>query len=496
MRPDIKKRDYNRGRQLEEKVAAYIEKNHMIKAGDKILTGLSGGADSVCLFYMLLSLRKRFDFSFEAVHVNHMLRRTAGRDEDFVAEICSKEGICLHREQVDVTALAKKEGMTLEEAGRKARYEIFRRLASERGAVSIGVAHHANDQAETILFHLCRGSGIEGLAGMRPVRGEIIRPLLCLERAEIEEYLRIHDISYVTDETNEDNAYSRNRLRNCILPELDETICHGTISHIARTGEVVSEAFDYLEGQIQKAFESCREGKVGDEAQYHSLKLLTQPLQSLHPYLQKEVIRLAVYSVSGSKKDISEVHVRGVLNLLAAQTGSQCHLPYQIRVSKSYHRLIFEKEMGQEKAGGGEPDSGKPEFFRPISREQLEQGQEGLLCPLPDGRKLAFRLLPYDKAADIPRNSCTKWLDYDKIEEPLLVRTPEEGDFFYFNDKNRKFVKDYMVNEKIPLGERDKSVLVLSGNHMLYFPGRRISNYFKVDDYTKRILEIKVQEDE
>lgn len=497
MKPDMTKRDYNRSRQLEEQVTAYMEKHHMINTGDKVLVGLSGGADSVCLFYMLLTLREKFDFSMEAVHVNHLLRTSARRDEDYVTELCRKEGILLHTEHVDVTALAKKEGLTLEEAGRNARYGIFRKLAEERGGAKIAVAHHANDQAETILFHLCRGSGLEGMAGMRPVRGEIIRPLLCLGREEITEYLGIYGISYMTDETNADNAYSRNMLRNCVLPRLTESICQGTVSHIAHTGEVVSEAFDYLQAQMQQAFESCiGERKESDNLMQNlmtetekqeslPLELSIPSLESLHPYLQKEVIRLAISRISGSKKDISEVHVRAVLKLLNAQTGSSSHLPYRIKVSRSYDYLIFEQGENREKC----------DVFYEISREQLELGNKCTECTLKDGRLLSFRVLPYDKNADIPQNPYTKWLDYDKIEKSLLVRTLEEGDFFYFNDKNRKFVKDYMVNEKIPLRERDKTMLVMSGSHMLYFPGRRISNYYKVDDHTIRVLEIRLQED-
>ena len=157
-------------KEIEEKVLSYVEKHHMLAAGDHVLCGLSGGADSVCLLYLLLAMKKHIPITITAVHVNHRLREEADADEAFAKELCSKLGLPFYREEADVKALAKAEGMTLEEAGRMARYQIFAQLASKLKATKIAVAHHANDQAETLLFHLCRGSGLTGLVGMRPVR--------------------------------------------------------------------------------------------------------------------------------------------------------------------------------------------------------------------------------------------------------------------------------------------------------------------------------------
>lgn len=149
-------------KEIEEKVLSYVEKHRMLAAGDHVLCGLSGGADSVCLLYLLLAMKKHIPITITAVHVNHRLREEADADEAFAKELCSKLGLPFYREEADVKALAKAEGMTLEEAGRMARYQIFAQLASKLKATKIAVAHHANDQAETLLFHLCRGSGLDG----------------------------------------------------------------------------------------------------------------------------------------------------------------------------------------------------------------------------------------------------------------------------------------------------------------------------------------------
>ena len=199
----------------------------MIKPGDLILAGVSGGADSVCLFFLLLSLREKLSFEMAVIHVNHKLRETAERDESFVRQLCETHHVPFFAKCVDVAALAGKQGLSVEEAARKARYAAFYERAQLIGSggripVRLALAHHENDQAETVLFHLFRGSSLTGLRGMKPVRQQedltVIRPMLCVNRQEIEDYLSAHHLSYVTDETNADNRYARNRIRNEILP--------------------------------------------------------------------------------------------------------------------------------------------------------------------------------------------------------------------------------------------------------------------------------------
>ena len=475
------------GRQLESKVSAFMEEFHMLQAGDKVLVGLSGGADSVCLFYVLLSLLGGIGCAVEAVHVNHGLRESATRDEVFVRELCAKEGVPLYVRFADVGVLAKENGMSLEEAGRKARYEIFDQVANQTGAARIATAHHANDQAETILFHLCRGSGLRGIAGIYPVRGRLIRPLLTTGRDEIEAYLAQRGLCYMTDETNADTAFSRNRIRHDILPALSKEICSTSTEHIAATGETVREALSYLDRQIREAFLMCTGYR--EETKKQCLVLHLPAFEKLHPYIQKEVLLCCMYEMTGSKKDISRVHVEALLNLIALQTGSMRQLAHGLTVIKSYDTLLFYGAKDAPEPYGSVEAAESGNVLLVAGKEEL---LSGVSCLLADGRKVVLRVFEYEKNVEVPRKAYTKWLDYDKIETPLTIRTPREGDFFYFDDKNRKSVKAYMVNEKIPAQERKQQLVVAEGNHVLYFLGRRISNYYKVSGQTKTILEITV----
>lgn len=451
---------------------------HMINPGEKVLLGLSGGADSVCLFFVLLALKEEFSFTLEAVHVNHGMRKTAERDEQFVKELCAKEQVPLHIAHENVVMLAKEWNMSPEETGREVRYRFFEDVAKQIGAAKIAVAHHGNDSAETMLFHLCRGTGIDGLCGIRPVRDSIIRPLLCVGREQIEDYLRVCEKTYMTDETNRDNRYSRNQIRNGILPKLEE-VCHGATQHMVRTGEILAMASDYLKEQVEEVAKDRIDVKDHDRG---CITLLCEHWEMLHVYMQSELIRRCISLLAGSRKDISKVHVDAVGQLVGLQVGSKCDLPYNIRAEKSYDRIIFQKNPVREEM---QADT----FCVRLTEEQLS---EGICVDLPDGKTVELKVEDFDPKEVIPTKTYTKWLDYDKIEEAVTIRFPQSGDYFYFDNKNRKYVKDYMVNEKIPAADRSRSVLIASGNQMLYFVGRRICYRVKTDETTKRILKITV----
>ena len=201
-----------------ERVRAYAEKYQMIRPGDRIVAGISGGADSVCLLFLLRELCREKGAGLFAVHVNHGLRGAeAGEDEAYVRKLCGELKVPLRVFSFDVRGRAREEHLTLEEAGRLCRYEAFEEEAERIGGTRIAVAHHAGDQAETVLFQLFRGSGLKGLAGIRPVRDNVIRPLLCTGREEIEAWLTERGIEWRTDSTNLTTDYTRNRIRGEIL---------------------------------------------------------------------------------------------------------------------------------------------------------------------------------------------------------------------------------------------------------------------------------------
>lgn len=465
------------GKKLEN-IKEFMNKFHMTQPGEKVLVGLSGGADSVCLFFVLLALKEQLGIELGAVHVNHCLRESADHDELFVSNLCREKGIVLYTYKIDVAARAESERISTEEAGRNARYECFEDAMKKSGAVKVAVAHHKNDCAETMLFHLGRGTGLQGLAGIRPVRDRIIRPLLCLEKSEIEAYLSECGQAYVTDETNASSEYSRNRMRMEVLPVLSD-ICPGAVEHIAFAGEMLTEVSDYLKEQTEEAFEACVSVPCKEMDVLH---LSLEKVSGLHSCLQKEVIRECLFRMAGSRRDIGRVHVETVCGLASLQVGRKVSLPYGVEVEKSYDVLVFRKcDLKNETDNTG--------FYTEVYLN--EAGQEAEIC-LPDGKVMSLHVFSYNGNCEIPSKPYTKWLDYDKIKKPLVVRNVSDRDFFYFDDKNRKYVKDYMVNEKIPRTQRAGSIVVAEGDHMLYFVGKRISNSVLVDDKTKRILEITV----
>ena len=208
-----------------ERVRAYVKKYHMLQEKDHVIAGVSGGADSVCLLFMLVKLQKEMRFGLTVVHIHHGLRgESADADENYVRALCEKLDVELLAFHEDVGRYAKEQKLTLEEAGRNVRRHIFEEVCHRKNGTRIALAHHQNDNAETLLWNLSRGCGLKGIGGISPVDGKYIRPLLGVRRQEIEEYLKENNIDYCTDETNLEDHYTRNRLRNHVIPYLEREI--------------------------------------------------------------------------------------------------------------------------------------------------------------------------------------------------------------------------------------------------------------------------------
>ena len=262
---------------LKEKVLSYIRTHNMLAPGQRVVAGLSGGADSVCLLSLLADLREEYSLELRAVHVHHGLRgEEADRDAAFSRELCRSLGVPFSLAFVNVKEEAGKRRISEEEAGRILRYQVFEREAgrweqelrrektaepagSQPESVKIAVAHHGDDSAETILYQLFRGSGLKGLSGIPPARGNIIRPLLCAERREIIAYLEEKGLPFVTDSTNLENDYARNKIRNQILPMAVQEINQGAADHIRRAGELIGEADRFFEERAERMLETLLE---------------------------------------------------------------------------------------------------------------------------------------------------------------------------------------------------------------------------------------------
>ena len=292
---------------LEMKVWEYIREHEMISEGDKIVVGLSGGADSVFLFFIMLGLKERMNVEFVCVHVHHGIRgEEADRDKRFVEELCREYGIVERTFCYKVKEIVKERRISEEEVGRILRYESFRKVMTELAYNKIAVAHNLGDQAETIIHHLCRGSGLDGLAGIEPVTGEIIRPLLCLDKKEIERWLTQKGKEWKVDSTNLTGDYTRNRIRGEVLPLLEDKVNKEAVAHIAACGEALLEVKRYINKRGIEAYHKMVEEKEGE------IGILLEEWEKEDVVIQKKVWILAIEKMASGRKDITSKHIQAL----------------------------------------------------------------------------------------------------------------------------------------------------------------------------------------
>ena len=465
---------------IEKKVLTHIRQQDMLCQGETVLLGVSGGADSVCLLVILCALAGELGIKLHVAHVNHGVREEAEADSRYVEKLCRELGVPFSLQKIHMNALAEEWKCSSEEAGRKARYAFFEELGREIHAGKIAVAHNMGDCSETMLFHLFRGSGLSGLSGIRPVRGRIIRPLLCLERREIEEYLRQKGISYCHAKTNDEDTYTRNRIRHHILPYAEAEIVTGTTRNIYEAARHIAQMQDFLEAQTEQLW-----GVVVLYEGNTRVELDVREMVKLHEVLQKEILRKVVGMLAGGCKDITREHIDSLYFLMQEEGNRQVYLPYHIRGERSYERLLV--YVAEEKKASAEEINIDKETLNTTPVQYTFAGTTLELC-----------VRSYDgNMQDIPQNQYTKWLDYDKIKGILKIRHRINGD--YFSVKNgdgmgRKKLKDYLIDEKVPRQMREQIPLIAEEHHVLWLIPYRISEYFKVSSQTRKILQITVKE--
>ena len=342
------------------KVLSFIRENDLISRGDNVVIGLSGGADSVSLLTVLYGLKRLLGIELCAVHVNHGLRGAeAERDELFCNTLCKKLHI-YEAVHADVSAYAKEHGLTEEEAGRIIRYHAYeetgRHFIGKTGGVRLltAVAHHADDQAETILFNMLRGSGLKGLGGMQPRRGNIIRPLLCVGKGEIVEWLDKKGMDYVTDSTNLENDHTRNRIRNIIMPELKVSVNTRAAEHIAAVGKRIYEAEEYIRSEakafiMQQQAEASAEGigvNKGSVTTKKTVRLGQSKLKEKPQIFRIYVIIEALKLLGVPLKDWGDRHFQDIDKMLFMGNGAHTDLPKGASADNGY-RETFISYAGQ-----------------------------------------------------------------------------------------------------------------------------------------------------
>lgn len=485
-----------------EKIRDYIKLHHMVERGDRIVMGISGGADSVALLLALNRMKKEMEIELFAVHVNHGIREEAAEDAEYVKQLCETCRIPFYLFEADIPTMAKEKKKTEEEMGRVFRYQSFCQIMEQVKADKLAVAHHMGDQAETVLFHLIRGTDLSGMAGMRPVadylmekgaddyvRYKIIRPLLGFRKKELVDWLNEENVTWMEDKTNADNTYARNRIRNQVVPVLEE-INVQAVSHVA---EFASRMAGY-----QSFFHQCvneyllKEVKTV-ETEKRSCETDRFLLKKQAEVLAKGIIYEMLGMVCGVRKDFFSEHIQAVYDLLDKQSGKKVMLPFQMEAEISYEKLIIRKCFVKERGCSGwkqEIDI-KELFERGEKRVSLPQGG----CLVMQVKTVEEIRLEGDKNflndARISKNNYTKFFDCDTIKDTLYVRTPEAEDYIVINEKgNRKKLSRHFIDEKIPLAQRSSKLVVAKEHEILWIVGGRRCENYKIGDNTKYILSL------
>lgn len=321
------------GEMMIDKVKKTIEKFNLISKEDKILVGVSGGPDSISLLNILYQL----GYNICTAHINHGIRETADNDEEFVKKFCEKRNIHCFVKRVKLKEMAS--GMTLEEVGRKVRYDFFYEIMNQENCTKIATAHNANDNAETVIMNIIRGSGMSGLKGIDAKRNNIIRPLIEITRREIEEYCESENLNPCHDETNDEAVYTRNKVRLELVPYIEKNINSNVINNINRMSEIISSEEEFINMQVDSAYKECilkeYEGKV-----VCNLKVFNK----LDSVIKRRLIIKFIIKTLGNAKDIERVHIEDILKLCDNNVGGKFLTPNKnIKVTVNKGKVEYEK---------------------------------------------------------------------------------------------------------------------------------------------------------
>ncbi|MCR4751491.1 MAG: tRNA lysidine(34) synthetase TilS [Eubacterium sp.] len=492
---------------LVKNVREYTERYRMIDPGDTVVIGLSGGADSVCLLLLLQEFfRCRHtgrdasgqeerqvpgeepEMRLYAVHVNHQLRREeADEDEAFVRALCERRQIPLDVYRYPVAEMAAEKGIGTEEAGRMARQEAYADCLKKHGAHKLALAHHANDRAETFLFHAVRGTSLAGLASICPVQAfipgtHIVRPLLGTTREEIEQWLEEEGQTWCTDATNADESYTRNAIRHTVIPYLQEHVNVQAVRHLTEAASDLEEADSFLKTEAaQRSGKYIRKEEAGrDRVQIHIMDSLLGEPAVLQGYILLDVLE----QLCGMRKDLGREQVRSLQQLFRMQTGRRLDLPYGLGAARDYGGIcIWRKaEESREQIPAPVPVAGDG---------TCTWGAWQFVCRILDAPESPFLGNFTAAFGAIPQKKYTKWLDYDKINGNLCIRSRRAGDRLVVHaDGGSRKLKEYLIDEKVPGRLRDMVPVLASGSDVYWIIGYRISEDSKVTAGTRRILEI------
>lgn len=445
-----------------------IVENKLIEKGDHLIIGASGGPDSQFMIYGLKQLMQEFDFTMTLAHLNHLHRKEAIFDEKLVEITAKKLGLDFKKKASSMDSYAQKEGLSSEEAGRRLRYEFFRQLKADNPKAKIAVAHNFDDQAETVLMRIIRGTGIEGLRAMDYKNADIIRPILDIKKSEILAYLKENNIAYAIDKTNLETDYTRNKIRLDLIPSI-ENINPNFKNSLVNLSRLAKDEIEISESYIKDIYEETLSLRENGAISFKKDKF-----DCLSRALRASLIRKALGEVKGDVRDISKENIDSFLSLTYLANGKTI-IKDDIAFYKSYnfYRLSINK---------GKNIKQSDEAFLDIGESINFGGKIISLREVSDYDSKSFRNIEY--------------FDRDKLTFPLKIRYRENGDRFKpLGMNNRKKLKDFFIDLKIDKFKRDKIPLILSENDIIWVTSFRSSEDYKIDPSTKNIVKIEVNDD-
>jgi len=449
-------------------MAETIAAHRMIAPGDVVLVGVSGGPDSTALLHALRALRRSLRCRLRACHVHHGLRgREADADARQARALARSLRIPFTEHRVDVRAHARTHGLSIETAARQLRYRVLSDVADRVGATRIATGHNADDQTETVLLNIVRGAGPAGVAGIPPVRGNLIRPLIGVTRAEVERYCHAQGLSYRLDRSNLDTQHTRNRIRLEILPML-RRVQPQVDSALRRLAAILREENEYISEQARQALReigSQRPGQIG---------LARGSVGSLPRALQRRVLRAAIAVLKGDELDLPLERIDAIAALaVSGRTGSVVELPDGLVAELTYGELTI-------KRAAAKPDARAGEWTLPVPG-QVSIPELGVEISAARSR-----------ARRPPSDPDMALLDAGSVASPLTVRTWRKGDRFTpLGVRGSVKLHDFFINAKVPRAERESVPIVTSGGAILWVAGHRIDDHYKVTGNTTRTIRLQ-----
>lgn len=469
---------------MKNKVLAYIEDNSMISKGDRVLVALSGGPDSVCLLALLNELKDILNIEIFAAHLNHCLRgKEADKDQDYAKGLCEEVGIPFFEKKEDINILGKKLGMSSEMAGRKARYDFFEEIKQKNHIDKIALAHNANDQAETLLMRIMRGTGMDGIEGIKPIRDKIyIRPILCATRKEIEEYCSEKNLKPRIDKTNLEPIYSRNKVRLELIPYIEENFNQDIVSTLNRFSSIATLDNSYLEEMAEKKY-----GKYVS-VKNHNIIIDKQCFEE-HEAIIIRIIRKSFYEISGSLNNFQYNHIWDIINLQKKYGGKTIDLPMDIMAENIYGSIVMKHKNQQNLED-------KSVLNIDLEENKINNFKKGLFVGRIFNYNVFIKLIENNENINLKGSKYVKFFQFIPGKS-ITIRNKNQGDRFQpYGMNGSKKLKDFFMDLKIPKEEREITPIVLFDDAIVWVVGYRTSNSFKIDNKMRDVLEIRFEREE